>query len=197
MADPEGYVPLLDVLKAVQTHHSVDDETAQNEIVRGHQLGELDLVIRRPDGRIEDLSRQDDVWGVDPYQGRRLIFDEGLVSVPQRMPRHYRRRVSPNEICKVFGVRENLNSFLKVEGPRQGAPEQYDWEDALLFMHQLLNKRDDPLLSSAREGWSSDRDVGKAVQAYILKRKGKEPDISTVMKRIRPELKKWREGRKA
>jgi hypothetical protein len=76
---------------------------------------------------------------------------------------------------------------------RRGAKAKYDWDDAFQYMHQILNERGDPLLPAhACEGWRSDADVGRAVQAYMRKHEKSEPDFKNLMKRIGPELDNWR-----
>jgi hypothetical protein len=194
MPNESDYVPLLDVLREVKQRRSVDDRRGQDIIRDAHRVGDLDLKIRRPNGSFEDLSRRDDVWGDDPWFGEtwRQLFEHGIINAEYRV-RWSHRRVRSSEPCRIYGVRENLDRFLGVERPRAGAKEQYDWPDAGMFMRKLLDERGDPLDPvKAYDSWRADRDVGIAVQAYMLKREGKEPDISTVMKRIRPELKTWR-----
>jgi hypothetical protein len=195
MPDEPDYVPLLDVLQEVRRRRSVDDRTAQDVIREAHCLGDIELRIRRPAGSFEDLGRG--VWQMDPWHGEtwRQLFDRGVIQAEFRV-RRSRRRVGALEPCRIYGTRKSLDHFLGVEGSRAGAKEQYDWPDAFLFMRVLLDKQGDPLDPvKAYDGWRADRDVGKAVQAYILKRERKEPDISTVMKKIRPELKTWRAER--
>jgi hypothetical protein len=84
-----------------------------------------------------------------------------------------------------------------IQPKRRGAKVKYDWDDAFLYVHQLLGQRGDPLLpANAYEGWRSDADIGRAVQIYMQEHDEKKrlPDFKNLMKRIGPELTKWRQA---
>jgi hypothetical protein len=79
---------------------------------------------------------------------------------------------------------------------RRGAPTLYDWEEDFLFLRKILapEKQGDPLDPEfAKDGWRSDADVGRAVAEHIAV-DGREPDLKHVMRKIGPELEKWRSG---
>ena len=83
---------------------------------------------------------------------------------------------------------------------RRGVKDKYDWDDAFQYMRQILNERGDPLLPvNAYDGWRSDADVGRTVQEYMQEHDEKKrlPDFKNAMKRIGPELDKWRKGAEA
>ena len=86
-----------------------------------------------------------------------------------------------------------LKCFRKnISGSGPGAPVIYDWDEGFQFMIKELTQRGDPLKENATPGWKSDADVGRAVAAHLLLKDGAEPDHKHVMKRIKPELIKWR-----
>jgi len=77
---------------------------------------------------------------------------------------------------------------------RRGSPEQYDWEEGFLFMHQELNKRGDPKNPiNAVDGWRSDADVARLVAAHVAI-DGRQPDLKHTARVIRRRLKEWRAG---
>jgi hypothetical protein len=71
------------------------------------------------------------------------------------------------------------------------------------YLREILDARGDPLdPKEACDGWRSEADAGRLVQTYIVdviqahipEDQRKEPDLSTVMRRVRPEMDKWRKG---
>jgi hypothetical protein len=100
-----------------------------------------------------------------------------------------------------------------IQPRRRGAREQFAWDLAVGHLRGILEVRGDPLNPiEAGDGWRSEADAGRQVQDYMRKqlveqweweqKKGlntepkKEPDFSTVMRHVRPELKRWREREK-
>jgi hypothetical protein len=103
MADT--YVPLLDLLREVQERWSLNTKTAQDRIRDAHILGDLVLEIRHPDGWVTDLDRHQ-AWNVATW---RRLFDEGIIDAEWPVPRSRR---TTWERCRIFGIRQNLDSFL-------------------------------------------------------------------------------------
>jgi hypothetical protein len=120
---------------------------------------------------------------------------------------------TPERLGKIFVRRDNLHRAIEkmvsasapgvaapeapVQPKRRGAKVKFDWDDAFQYMRQLLDERGDPLLpANAYEEWRSDADVGRAVQTYIQQHDEKKrlPDFKNLMKRIGPELTKWRQA---
>jgi hypothetical protein len=69
------------------------------------------------------------------------------------------------------------------------------------YLRGELNKRGDPLdPKEACDKWRSGADAGRLVQTYIVhvlqahlpEDQRKEPDWSTTMRHVRPEMDKWR-----
>jgi len=146
-----------------------------------HQIGDLDLRLRRPDGSTDgQLDRN--IWN-DPWNNQDLLFESGLIDAQARprrgSMRRSLRRVQPNERRRAVVPRENLDAFLKPsaplrklapkkkrrkakQAPRAGAPQRYDWEEGELFVMQELKTRGNPLdKNNQTEGWETISDVAK------------------------------------
>jgi hypothetical protein len=157
MADQRDRIPLPDVPAEVCMHRAVDTEAAQDSIVEAHQLGELDLKIRRPDGSIEDLSR--DIWQPNPWTGAtgRELFSNGGIVRAER-PRRGMRRVGPEELCRAFATRGELDRFLGIEAPQDeldvdGAPspKPFNAKTARDFVASILKADPNATMASVRE----------------------------------------------
>jgi hypothetical protein len=102
--------------------------------------------------------------------------------------------------CIKADVERAVKSDSIVEADAGGAPERYDWDEGFRHMRELLDERGDPRKpEDATDGWRSDADVGRAVASHLAVPvpgdAPREPDFRHTMRRIRPELQRWRAER--
>lgn len=193
------FVPLPQAVSEIQTSRKCDAATARQIVKDAHQLGDLDLRLRRPDGSTDDqLDRN--FWNASPWSDPDLIFETGIVDAEVRhMPAGSLRRVRPTERCRVVIPRENLDAFHKAsvrlrksglekkrrkakQVSRAGAPERHDWEEGELFVMQELKTRGSPLdKNNQTEGWKTISDVARLLIKHLekLSKDGIGPDEST------------------
>jgi hypothetical protein len=126
MAD-KLYVSLAQAVVDIQARLNLDVEAAQKKIINAHELGDLDLRLRRPDDPPdgpfnEKLSRSVwrdlDPW--DPNESRRLLFEKSEIDAEQiarRVGWRSRRRAVPTERCRIYVARESLDQLEPPEGP--------------------------------------------------------------------------------
>ena len=122
------FVPLPQAVSETQTSRKCDTAAARQIIKDAHQLGDLDLRLRRPDGSTDDhLDRN--FWNAAPWGGPDpdLVFENGgKIEAPARprrgSMRRSMRRVPPMERCRIVVPRDNLDAFLKPSAPLRKAP---------------------------------------------------------------------------
>ena len=194
-------VPLPQAVSEIQASHKCDAGAARQVVKDAHQLGDLDLRLRRPDGST-DTPLDRNIWN-DPWNDLNLLFENGLIDAPARPQPGSMRRVQPMEQCRIVVSRDNLDAFLKMSAPllkptpkkkrrkakpsRAGAPEQHDWEEGELFVKQELNRRGNPLdKNNQTEGWKTITDVAKLVRDHLgeLSKDGVRPDMSTTRGKV-------------
>jgi hypothetical protein len=184
------YVPLPQAVDKIRTIRKCDVDVARQIVKEAHQLGDLDLRVRRPDGSIYDqLDRA--IWNASPWSDPNLIFENGGIinAEAPRPPRYLHRprslrRVQPTERCRVVATCKSLDAFLKTNRPsRVGAPEEYDWEEGKQFLLNELKRRGSPREKVNRtNAWKSVSDAARLVAKHLAKR-DQHPDFTTIRKK--------------
>jgi len=196
------FVALPQAVSEIQTITA----TVRQIVKDAHQLGDLDLRLRRPDGST-DTQLDRNIWN-DPLNNQDLLFENGLIDAPARPRRgsirRSMRRVPPMERCRIVVPRENLDAFLKASealrkstlkkkrrktkgASRAGAPEEHDWEEGKLFVMQELKTRGNPLdKNNQTKGWRTISDVAKLLIDHLeeLSKDGVGPDMSTARGKV-------------
>ena len=211
-------MPLLQAASEIQTIRNCDTATARQIVKDAHELSDLDLRLRRPDGSTDEPFDRNN-WS-SPWWSSDLLFENGgLIDAPARPRRgsirRAMRRVQPMERCRIVVSRESLDAFLKPsaplrklapkkkrrkakQAPRAGAPEQHDWEEGKLFVMQELKTRGNPLdKNNQTEGWETISDVAKLLRKHLEKfsKDGVAPDLSTARGKVSDWIKKFERAR--
>ena len=84
------FVPLPQAVSEIQTSRKCDGAAARQIVKDAHQLGDLDLRLRRPDGST-DTQLDRNIWN-DPLNNQDLLFENGLIDAPARPRRGSIRR---------------------------------------------------------------------------------------------------------
>ena len=117
-------MPLPQAVSEIQASRKCDTATVRQAVKDAHQLGDLDLRLRRSDGSTDDqLDRN--FWIAAPWGGPDpdLVFENGgQIEAPARPRRGSMRRVPPMERCRIVVPRDNLDAFLKPSAPLRKAP---------------------------------------------------------------------------
>src|SRR6516164_1630860 len=111
------FVPLPQVVSEIETTRKCDTATARQIVIDAHQLGDLDLRLRRPDGST-DTQLDRNSW-TSPWWSPDLLFENGgLIDAEMRPRPGSLRRVQPMERCRIVIPRERLDQFEKALGPK-------------------------------------------------------------------------------
>jgi hypothetical protein len=190
--DAPECVPLPEAVDEIRKSRKSDVGTARQIAKEAHQLGDLDLRLRRPDGSTkEPLDRN--FWNAWPHEDPDRVFQDGQVLAQMRRPPGSRRRVQPHERCRIVVTRESLDIFLRParRAPGAGRPDEYDWVEGKLFFEQEFERRGNPLEEENQEkGWKSISDAAKLVASHLSK-DGKEPDLSVVREKVSVWIKEF------
>ena len=96
-------------------------DAAREIFKNAHQLGDLDVRKRRPDGSVIDRLHFHEIigdpWGnPDPWKS---IFETGQIDAPRRSRRGAlrRRRAQPLERCRIVVTRDSLKEFMQTMPP--------------------------------------------------------------------------------
>ena len=140
-------VPLPQAVSEIQTIRNCDTATARQIVIDAHQLGDLDLGLRRPDGSTDtQLDRNN--W-TSPWWSPDLLFENGgLIDAEMRPRPGSLRRVQPMERCRIVIPRESLNQFEKALGPKATIAGE---GRAITHLKPLLEHRGDAM--SKGEAW--------------------------------------------
>jgi len=197
------FVPLPQAVSEIQVSYKCDPAAARQIAKDAHQVGDLDMRLRRPDGSTDaQLDRY--FWAGSPYFDPDLVFENGLIDAPARRKPGLMRRVTPDERCRIVVPRENLDAFLKASealrkstlkkkrrktkgASRAGAPEEHDWEEGKLFVMQELKTRGNPIdKNNQTKGWRTISDVAKLLIDHLeeLSKDGVGPDMSTARGKV-------------
>jgi hypothetical protein len=198
------------------------DTAAARQIIKdAHQLGDLDLRLRRPDGSTDDqLDRN--FWNAAPWGGPDpdLVFENGgKIEAPARprrgSMRRSMRRVPPMERCRIVVPRDNLDAFLKPSAPlrkpppkkkrrkakqpsRAGAPPKWDWDKAKIFAMEMLKQKGSPRDKKHKtEEWRADADLVRLVANHFvaLSEDGNAPDERTIRDKVSGWINDFEAGR--
>jgi hypothetical protein len=212
------FVPLPQVVSEIETTRKCDTATARQIVIDAHQLGDLDLRLRRPDGSTDTpLDRNN--WS-SPWWSPDLLFDNGgLIDAPARprrgSTRRSMRRVQPDERCRIVVPRENLDVFLKPSAPlrkttpkkkrrkanqpsRAGAPPKWDWDKAKIFAMEMLKQKGSPRDKKHKtDEWRADADLVRLVANYfvVLSEDGNAPDERTIRDKVSGWINDFEAGR--
>jgi hypothetical protein len=121
-------VSLLHAVEEIQARHDGNLDVAHRVIIEAHELGDLDLRLQRPDGSITDRLCEV-IANLDNSVLWDELFRTGLLNVSARPPRwkiqdrRARRRVQPNERCRIVVTRASLEKFLKTMPVAKAAAE--------------------------------------------------------------------------
>ncbi|MFZ2081641.1 MAG: hypothetical protein WAV38_34330, partial [Xanthobacteraceae bacterium] len=198
MAEGRGaleYVFLLDAVEEIRARRSVDLDAVRQIFKDAHELGDVDVRLRRPDGSVIDklLFREIKVDPrgnpADPWED---IFKTGqiLAAIRPRALRWSRRRVQLiEERCRIVVTRESLDAFLKAakkraRTSRAGRPDDHDWIEGKQYLMKELESRGSPRDPKNHvKGWRSDSDAAKLMCDHLEDLDGKAPDRSTARKK--------------
>ena len=145
------FVPLLQAASEIQTIRNCDTATARQIVKDAHELGDLDLRLRRPDGSTDEPFDRNN-WS-SPWWSSDLLFENGgLIDAPARPRRgsirRAMRRVQPMERCRIVVSRESLDQLKKALGPKATAGAQ---QRAIAHLKPMLEQRGDAM--SKGEAW--------------------------------------------
>ena len=140
------FVALPQAVSEIQTITA----TVRQIVKDAHQLGDLDLRLRRPDGST-DTQLDRNIWN-DPLNNQDLLFENGLIDAPARPRRgsirRSMRRVPPMERCRIVVPRESLDQLKKALGPKATAGAE---QRAITHLKPMLEQRGDAM--SKGEAW--------------------------------------------
>jgi hypothetical protein len=119
---PAGFVDLRRAVLEICARRNVDPLVAQDLLMDAHEIGDITLKFRRPDGSFGVLPRNlramlINAWGPDEGEWRQ-IFERGEISIPQPRPRDLLvrrgagRRIMPDERCRIFAERTELDALI-------------------------------------------------------------------------------------
>ena len=145
------FVPLLQAASEIQTIRNCDTATARQIVKDAHELSDLDLRLRRPDGSTDEPFDRNN-WS-SPWWSSDLLFENGgLIDAPARPRRgsirRAMRRVQPMERCRIVVSRESLDQLKKALGPKATAGAE---QRAITHLKPMLEQRGDAM--SKVEAW--------------------------------------------
>ena len=143
------FVPLPQAASEIQTIRNCDTATARQIIKDAHELGDLDLRLRRPDGSTDTPFDRNN-WS-SPWWSSDLLFENGgLIDAEMRPRPGSLRRVQPMERCRIVAPRESLDRLKKAIGPKATAGAE---QRAIAHLKPLLDVRRDAM--SRGEAWEA------------------------------------------
>jgi hypothetical protein len=146
-------VPLLQAVEEICARGNVDPNGAQQIIRDRHQLGDLDLRLRRPDGSVTDLPDRS-IWDPSPWgdpDDWKSLFIKGEIEAERRPRPNSLRRVQRLERCRIVVTRASLKRFLQT----MPAATQVAENRAANHLKPLLEQNKNMRKSEAREAVKS------------------------------------------
>jgi hypothetical protein len=204
MAD-KLYVSLAEAAAEIRERLNLDAEAAQQKIIDAHELGDLDLRLRRPDDPPdgpfnEKLSRS--VWrDLDPWnpnESRQLLFEKSEIDAEQiarRVGWRSRRRAVPTERCHIYVARESLDQLEPPAegGPTAGRPEEHDYDMIRAHCFRIFRQKGLPKREN-EEGWRTLADIEEEIATFCVEQLNEVPPSKSTLQRLRRKvLKDWTE----
>jgi hypothetical protein len=112
---PAAPADLIRAVAEICTRCSVDAVIAQDLLVDAHELGDITLRFRRPDGSFGVVDRNLRAMLLNPWGSPdewRQIFDLGEILVPRARPRGAGPRVMPADRCRIFLAQSELDELI-------------------------------------------------------------------------------------